>query len=345
MPTTYSSGYLGRMWAFLGFTISAGAATLMAKPPDVVIASSPPLVAAIPGWFAARLRRFRNVPLVFEVRDLWPESAVTTGVLSENGALTKVLYRLERCACRAAAAVNVLTPAFRDDMVNRKLVDAQGVWIFPNGADTEVYQPGSRDNAFRRAQGWGDKFVTLHAGAHGRANALHQLVDAAEALRDRSDIQLVTAGDGPLRSELQADARRRGLADIEFLGAFPKDQMPEIIRACDAGVAVLQNNPTFKTVYPNKVFDYMSCERPAVLGIDGVIRELVCRKARAGVFATPENGAELGHAISALADSPAACVQMGQRGRSWVVANAAREVIANNYLDSITQLVERMRAN
>ncbi len=99
------------------------------------------------------------------------------------------------------------------------------------------------------------------------------------------------------------------------------------------GAAVLQNNPTFRTVYPNKVFDYMACARPTLLAIDGVARELVCEQARAGVFAEPEDPAALAAAIRALADDPAACAEMGRRGREWVLANATRESLAARYLD------------
>src|SRR5579862_5445939 len=119
-PATYNSSYLGRMWAFFGFTFSSVTAALRSARPDVVIATSPPLVTAIPGWIAARLRH-RAVPYVFEVRDLWPESAVSTGVLRRTGLLTRVLYAVERWACRTADVINVLTPAFRDDLVARGL--------------------------------------------------------------------------------------------------------------------------------------------------------------------------------------------------------------------------------
>src|SRR5690606_35387985 len=135
-------------------------------------------------------------------------------------------------------------------------------------ADLDLFAPGPREGATREALGWGDRFVVLYAGAHGRANALHQLLDAAERLRDRPDVLIATVGDGPERAALEQDARRRGLDNVAFCGAQPKERMPELINACDVGAAVLQDNPTFRTVYPNKVFDYMACERPTLIAID-----------------------------------------------------------------------------
>jgi glycosyltransferase involved in cell wall biosynthesis len=177
VPGTYSTSYVGRMWAFLGFTLSASTAAFRAPRPDIVIATSPPLVATIPGWIAARVSR-HPVPWIFEVRDLWPESAITTGVLQARSPLAKLLYALEKWACRSAGKINVLTPAFQADMEKRGLAAQAKFCFVPNGADTESFRPGPRDNEMRRQLGWGNRFVVMYAGAHGRANAVHQLVEA-----------------------------------------------------------------------------------------------------------------------------------------------------------------------
>ncbi len=331
VPTTYTKGYVGRSWAFFGYTLSAATAALLERDADVVIATSPPLVTPIPGWIAARLRR-KPAKLIFEIRDLWPESAVTTGVLKEGSALTRGLYALERWACAAADRINVLTPAFRDDLVKRGLASEAKISFVPNGADVSMFHPTPRENAARREQGWGDRFVVMYAGAHGRANAVGQLLDAAELLRDRKDILIATVGDGPERAKLEEEALRRGLTNLQFCGPQPKDRMPEFVNACDVGAAVLQDNPTFRTVYPNKVFDYMACAKPTLLAIDGVARKLVCDEAGAGVFARPEDPKALVAAIESLAADAEARAAMGARGREWVLANATREALAVRYL-------------
>ena len=338
VPKSYNRSYAGRMAAFFGFTLSSTHAALTVPRPDVVIATSPPLVAMAPGLIAAKAR-WPGVPWVFEIRDLWPESAVTTGVLKEGAALTRLLYGVEKVACRTADKINVLTPAFRDDLLRRGLAPADKIVFVPNGADVELFTPGPRDNDARRAFGWGDRFVVMYAGAHGRANAVGQFLDAAERLRDRPDILLASVGDGPERAGLEAERARRGLDNVVFHGAQPKHRMPEIVRACDVGAAVLQDNPTFKTVYPNKVFDYMASERPTLLAIDGVARTLVCDEAQAGVFAKPEDGASLAAAIRSLADDPEGRAAMGRRGRAWVLANATRESLAQRYLDVLQGMI------
>ena len=340
VPRTYGRSYLGRMWAFFGFMLSAATAAWRMPRPDIVIATSPPLVATLPGWVAARLS-IRPVPWIFEIRDLWPESAVTTGVLGGNSLLTKMLYRLERWACQSAQKINVLTPAFREDLVRRGLAEEAKIAFIPNGADIERFVPGARENAIRREFGWDGRFVALYAGAHGRANALDQLVSAAEKLRDRTDILIACVGDGTERKRLQSEAQSRGLNNIFFHGSHAKDRMPEIVNASDAGMAVLQNNPTFRTVYPNKVFDYMSCAKPVLLAIDGVARNLVCEQAGAGIFAEPENAGAIAAAIRHLADNPALCGDYGRKGRQWVLRNAARDGLADKYLGVMREVMDR----
>jgi glycosyltransferase involved in cell wall biosynthesis len=340
VPRSYGRSYLGRMWAFLGFTASATTAALRAGRHDVVIGTSPPLVVVLPALLASRLRRPR-VPWVFEVRDLWPESAITTGVLTRSSPLTRLLYAMERIACRDAALINVLTPAFREDLLRRGLANDERIVFIPNGADLDLFSPGPRDNDIRHALGWGDRFVVMYAGAHGRANAIGQLIEAAERLRHRPDILIASVGDGPERPPLAAEAERRGLTNIIFHGPQPKERMPDVVNASDAGCAVLQNNITFRGVYPNKVFDYMACARPTVLGIDGVARQLVCDEAQAGIFATPEDGQALAAAIAHLADHPDEARAMGERGRKWVLANASREALARRYLGVLERLTSR----
>jgi glycosyltransferase involved in cell wall biosynthesis len=101
---------------------------------------------------------------------------------------------------------------------------------------------------------------------------------------------------------------------------------------------VLQANPTFRTVYPNKVFDYMACARPTLLAIDGIARTLVCDQAQAGIFVEPENAPSIAEGIRTLADNPALCAEMGALGRAWVEANASRRALASRYLDLLSEL-------
>lgn len=335
VPRSYRDSYAGRIWAFFVFTLSSLHAVAKAKRPDAVIATSPPLTTALTGGFAALWHR---VPWVFEVRDLWPESVIAMGGAKRGSLFARLLFAMEKWAYRSATVVNVLTPAFKDDIVGRKLIPAEKIVVIPNGAD-EAFEPGTRENDARRELGWGDRTVAMYAGAHGRANALNQLIETAALLRDRPDILIACVGDGPERQQLSERAASMGLDNIRFHGPFAKERMPEIVRAADMGVAVLANTPLFRTVYPNKVFDYMSCERPTLLGIDGVARKLVVDDAQAGVFAEPENARALADGILRLADDPELRARMGSNGRTWVLANQTRVALATRYLEVLMKII------
>lgn len=335
VPSLYSKSYLGRRLAYAVFTLTACLAALRSGRADVVIATSPPLVVVIAGWLKAKVSRS---PWVFEVRDLWPESAVTTGVVSARSPMTRFFYWLEARACGASRVV-ALTPAIARNIVERGLAPTGRVVILPNAADLGLFAPGPRENAVRREFGWDQKIVAMYTGAHGRANALTQLLDAADRLRHRSDLMIALVGDGQQRRVLEAEAQRRGLTNVVFCGPQPKERMSEFVNAADIGLAVLQRNPTFRTVYPNKLFDYMACARPIVVAIDGAARELVCDEAKAGIYAVPEDGEAIATAITTLADDPDLRHRLGQSGRKWVEKNSSRERVAAHYLEMLEGLV------
>ncbi len=269
----YNRSFLGRAWAYFSFAVSSTiAGILFAKRPDVIVATSPPLTVGVTmRWIKLFLRR----PAIFEVRDLWPESAIDTGVL-RPGMLANLLYRMEAQAYRSADWINVLTPAFKEKLIHDKGVAPEKISMITNGADPDLFEPGEIENEVRRDLGLQGKFAVGYFGAHGKANRLQQLLDVAEKLKlNHPDVQIVLVGDGMEKASLQADANARKLTNVTFVDSVPKERVVDYINAMNVCTAVLMRNDTFKTVYPNKVFDYMSCSRPILIGIDGVARDLV----------------------------------------------------------------------
>ncbi|MBV8075435.1 MAG: glycosyltransferase family 4 protein [Planctomycetaceae bacterium] len=335
VPDQANESFLRRGASYLAFALSSAWGYRGLDRPSVLLCSSPPLFA---GLGMLLIRRFSRVPIVFEVRDLWPESAVATGVI-RNRSMIRLMYALERRCYAAAQRVNVLTDAFREDILARGLADPAKVCFVPNGVDTEQQRPELRSERLREELGWAGRFVVLYSGAHGVANRVGQLLDAAELLRDRSEILIATVGSGMDLEPLRREADRRGLTNVRLHGPRPREQMPAITASADACAAVLQRNDTFRTVYPNKVFDAMACGRPIVLGIDGVARDLVERSG-AGLFAEPEDPRALADAILRLSDDRSAAEVMGCRGREFVTQNFDRNRLAMRYLD-VLQSVAR----
>ena len=132
------------------------------------------------------------------------------------------------------------------------------------------------------------------------------------------------------------------LENVTVVGLRPKSEMPQILGASDVCIATLMNIPMFSMTYPNKVFDYMAAGRPMVLGIDGVIREVMDR-AGAGRFAKPGDDAALAEAIRQLKEDPSEAAAMGRRGREYVSLHFNRKDQANELIDLLESIVARRR--
>lgn len=213
---SYNSNFLGRLWAYFSFVFYSiwGGLFKSKFNPDVILVTSPPLFVGIA---ALVLSRIKNVPYVFEVRDLWPESAVDSGVIT-NPLIIKMAYWFEALIYRKAKMINVLTPAFRKKLIEEKNVPQEKILFIPNAADFNLSDDllESFDaQAFKKELGFEKNFVITYVGAHGVANHLDQILDAAELLVDTNVIfQLV--GDGMRKKSLLKRAQEKNLVNVVF---------------------------------------------------------------------------------------------------------------------------------
>lgn len=336
---SYNSNFIGRLWAYFSFMFSAIWAGLFKTKGtyDVVLVTSPPLFVGVSAYVVSRLKR---VPFVFEVRDLWPESAVDTGVLT-NKWIIKMAYAFENFIYKKAKLINVLTPAFRKKLIE-KGVPEQKICFIPNAADFSLAEQVRKNfdtHKFREDQGLSNKFVITYVGAHGVANHLIQLVDAAEQLRETNVVfQLI--GAGMKKQELIDEVEKRGLnAHFIFRDSVPKSEVFKYILASDMGASVLKKVDTFKTIYSNKTFDYMSCKKPILLLIDGVSRELV-EKADCGFYFEPENATAIAKGIKQIINSDQNIEILGVNGYEYAKKHFDRTKLADQYLKELAQSCE-----
>ncbi len=316
-----SEGFLGRILNFLSFSASSTWAALFRVPgADVVWATSPPIFQALGALVVAKAR---GLPLVLEVRDLWPDFAVELGVL-RNPTLIGLARWAERLLYQQADAVVVNSPGFVDHVAGHG-VPRERIALVPNGVEVEAFDPDARGEAFRRELGLPDGVALVtYTGAHGIPNDLDVFLDAAALLAHRDDVRFALVGAGRDKDRLVARAGEMGLDDVLFVDPQPKERMPEVLAASALGVAILKPIPLFDTTYPNKVFDYMAAGRPTVLAIDGVIREVV-EAADAGTFVPPGDAAALASAVEAYLDDPAEARRQGTAARAYVARHFRRE--------------------
>lgn len=330
-----NAGTWRRMASYVSFFGSAaliGAARV--SRPDVVVATSPQLLCACAGYVLARWKR---VPFVFEVRDLWPESIVAVEAMREN-LIVRGLKRVARYLYEHSSRIVTVGQGYKRQIEQRYSIPPERIDVVPNGIDLETFVPSPRDNEVRRQYGWGDRLVLLYVGTHGMAHALHVVLEAALQFRDDPRKLFVFVGEGARKEQLKRRAAELHLDNVQFIDQQPKTRIPLFYAACDIGLVTLRNTPLFQDVLPSKIFEYLGMQRPVILSVDGEARKLV-QDAGSGVFVPPEDAAALADAIRSLAEQPALLESMGRSGRRFVETHYRRETLAKEYLELLQALL------
>jgi glycosyltransferase involved in cell wall biosynthesis len=319
---TYSElhrSYLGRLLSFISFSLSSPLGLLNCQRPDVVLASSPPIFPMLPIWLICKLRR---IPLVFEVRDLWPASAVQMGILRSRP-LIAIMAWMERVLYDNARKIVTLTAGIRDDIRARGWAENKLEFI-PCGIDPGFLYPDRYlAQQVRSEEGWGDKRVALYFGAMGEANNLSVVLRAAERLRSQNYL-FILIGDGMKRPELQEQIDTKELKNVRLLPPMPKIKARGYINAADVCLVTLLDIPLFEGAIPTKLLDYMACAKPVLCGVGGEAKDIL-ERAQAGLCFSPNDDAELAGLMSQIANDDHRLQSMGRNGRHYVCEHFAAE--------------------
>ncbi|HEY8494679.1 MAG TPA: glycosyltransferase family 4 protein [Myxococcota bacterium] len=301
---------------FASFALSASAQALLRRlDADVVIATSPPPTVGVPGIVAARRL---GVPLVFDVRDLWPEAIASSGRL-RSGLLIRTLTALADTIYRQAAAITVVTEGKRERLIEEG-VPAEKVVVIPNGVDLGRFLDVPPLEAEElRALGFDpERFLVLYAGIMNPPQGLDVLLDAIQRLAARrpdlaTRVQLGLVGGGSERERLEARVRAERLDGlVRFAPVQPRERIPPLLRAAGAITVPLRPRRDTHTV-PSKLYEAMASGRPVLVSADGAPNEIL-REAEAGL-ATPAADAEaLADSIETLLTKPALAQELGANG-------------------------------
>lgn len=316
-------GAFRRMLNFVSYFVRSLAAALRLPKPDVVIATSPQILCGYAGvWY----RRLRRVPLVVEIRDIWPESMGAVGAHVPRPAYW-LLEKIERALYRSCDALVTVGDGYRERLA-AKGVPREKMAVVMNGTDLAVYRPQPKDEALLARWGLAGRFVVGYVGTVGMACGLEVVLDAAERLERLS---FVIVGDGAERQRLEDEARRRHIRNVVFTGRQPKASMPKWISSCDANLVHLRKTELFTTVMPSKIFESAGCKRPIIMGVDGFAKRLVL-EAGAGVDMTPGDAASLVACARRLAESPELCRTLGENAYEKIAKVHNRDRQAEAYL-------------
>lgn len=314
----YAGNGAARIVGWATYALQAVAIGLTRRRIDVVYASSPSMLAPVAGWFVARLRR---VPLVLEVRDLWPASIVAAGALRDGSALHRLLEALERWLARRADHVVVVTPGWEEHFAALG-VDASQLTVVPNGAEPSDFNIETGRNDLRRREGI-NRFTAVFAGAHGAKDGIDYILDAAAAL---PDIDFLLVGAGAVKQQARERACRQSLANVEFRQPVPKSQLPCLFAACDIGIHAVTPLAVFdKGLSPNKLFDYMSAGLPVVSNAAEALASVMTDR-ECGRLGGPDDLAECLRAVQQASEQQREL--WGRRGRDIVSMRYSRSAAA-----------------
>lgn len=330
-----SRSIVPRLLNYFSFVVTSFFRLLFLSRADFIICESPPLFLGFTAVVTSMLKRSK---LVFNVSDLWPESAERLGIV-KNRWLLRLSYGLERWIYRHAALISGQTQGIVSN-IHMRFPQKKVVW-FPNGVDFNFWQREHEFYPWRKELGIEvSEFVVLYAGIIGHAQGLEIIPKVAQLL-ESSSMKFVIVGDGPVRKDLMDQARQLGLNNIIFIPNQPKQRIPSLIALCDAYLVPLKKLDLFKGAIPSKLFEPLAMRKPILLGVDGEAREFFIDQGKGGLYFEPENAEDLASNIMQLVSNRTLAEQLGASGYSYVHANFDRTKIHEVFLQQVVETSTR----
>lgn len=305
---------------FYGTYAAMATAVGVALPrPDVVLVSSPPLPAAAAAALVARRHR---VPWVFDVRDLWPEAAVVLGELT-NPRLVTMAERLESRLYESADAIVTVTEPFKRK-IEARTSEIEKISLLPNGTTREWLKAGQQTIARSEAGLPEDGFLWMYAGNMGIAQGLETAVEAAGLLGD--GFTLVCVGQGPKAEALRQQASVLPSGSVTFTGLVEAEEAMRLMRAADALLVPLADQPALDQFVPSKLFDCCAIGRPTIVSAGGEASRLA-GEAGAGIIVAPGDAPALAEAVRTLSTDRQLRERLSREGRAFAAAHLREDGI------------------
>jgi glycosyltransferase involved in cell wall biosynthesis len=335
VKTSPAKSFGQRMVFYLSYMVASSLAGIfMARGRfDFIYATSPPLFV---GASALAISKVRRIPLIFEVRDIWPESAIALGELS-NPTSIRWATRLEQACYTQARKIIVVTHGIRTRLLERG-IPGDKIECIPNGANTELFQFRSEARSRIRTElGLQDKFIAIYAGIHGLAQGLDSVVQAAHLMKEQADVHILFIGEGPKKSELVHLSRQLDLSNLTLLPEQPREIIPDYLSAADVALIPLRNLEIFSSALPSKMFDAWACQLPILLSVSGEARALL-ESCQGGIYIPPEDPVAMRDGILFCRSNLSNARKWGENGRRFTEAHYSRSAQALRLADILISL-------
>ena len=329
-----------RLASYFSFTFSAFYSIMKSKPTDVIICNSPPLFLGITGYLGAKMKRAK---FVFNVADIWPESAVELGILT-NKKFIKMAEWLEKFLYKKSWKIATATDGIREYMI-KKGKSAEDVFLLPNGVNTDTFSPLPKDHELLKEIGIDGKKVFMYAGTLGYAQGLDSILETAALLKETApDAHFLFVGDGQEREKLLKMKEDLQLSNVTFYGSVPVSEMPRMFSIADYSIVSLRNIDLFKGARPSKIFPALATGTPVLYCGEGESAEIL-NEYHCGKIASPENPEGIAQAVNELLGISAdEFEKMCENGRELAVSQYSWKSIVDDILKNI-ETADRKRSH
>ena len=323
---TQQTDYLRRLMNYFSFVLSsATVGSALLGRTDYLFVESPPLFLGLSGFWLRWLKRAR---LIFNVSDLWPESAVQLGVLRRDSLLHRMSLQLEAFYYRRAWLITGQSKSILADISSR--FPNYPTFHISNGVDTTVFHPQQHSEQTRWLRKGNEDCLVLYAGLHGLAQGLDQVLSVAETLQDDKKLRFALIGDGLEKPALMQQAHQSGLSNVDFYDPRPAAEIPALLTAADILVVTLKQY--IPGAVPSKLYEAMASGRPVILVASGEAADIV-RTHKAGIVVEPGNVTAFVKAVQTLREDPIERRVLGENGRRAAVAHYDRSTFVNRFID------------
>ena len=324
---TQSKGIFLRLLNYFSFVFSSfWIGWFKTKKYDYILCESPPLFLGITTYLLCKLK---GAKLIFNVSDLWPESAEKLDLVT-NQFFLKLAYKLEAFLYRKAFIISGQTKGIVQDIKTR-FPETKPYWL-PNGVDLDFFDSDREpDFSWRESNGYHSEDVLfLYAGIIGHAQGLEVILKAAKLI-DNQKVKFVLVGDGPVKNELLELKLKMELTNVSFYPSIPKMEIFKVIQSVDAVVVPLRKLDLFLGAIPSKIFENLAMKKALLLGVDGESRDLFVKEGNCGLYFEPENEHELANQVHLLMENRHHIEELGENGLKYVEKHFNRKVIAQEF--------------
>ena len=323
-----NKGFLKRTLDYISFSVTGFLAGLFVKT-DIIVATSPQFFCALCG---RTLSFFKRRPWVMEVRDLWPESIKTVGVVQKDNLFIRYFEKEEMWCYHSAKKIVVVTDSFKRRLVERG-VDEDKIFVVKNGVDKDLFRPMAQDATLKEQLNLQGKHVIGYIGTHGLAHKLDFILRCAKEMDGNSDFHFLFIGNGAAKDDLLKLKKELGCKNVTMLDSVPKSQVNRYISILDVALINLRKSPLFTTVIPSKIFENAGMAIPILMGVEGEAQEIV-EGYGAGLCFEPENNQDFQEKLNQLMEP--AFYESCKQGCMRLAADFDRKVLAHKMLEVLS---------